>query len=266
MNQPFHKQVVCLTGAAGGIASAIARQLAQAGAHLALLDIDRERLSQLATEIRAQHHPGLISEVVCDLSREQGVKEGMAQVLAPFDGHIDILINNVGVLVSKRFLDLSSEAWQHSLTINFLSHVWAAQAVLPTMVRQHRGRILFMGSDQASQPDKNLSAYAAAKAALHNLTKTLARELAPEGIFVAALAPGMTRTRLVVETLMEAYAEELGTDPAQAIPREIERRGIPLGRLGEPEEVASAALFLLSNAFATGSILDLSGGNRRGIA
>lgn len=153
--------------------------------------------------------------------------------------------------------------WQASFAINFFSHVWAIQFVLPAMKRQGQGRILLVGSDQGRQPDAGLSAYASAKAAIHALARTLARELAP-AILVNALAPGMVQTPLVQE-LMNGYAREFGTDAVEAERREIARRGIPLARLGEPEEVAAAALFLLQCEFAAGSILDLSGGNVRGL-
>lgn len=256
-------QIACVTGAAGGIASAIVRQLAQAGAHLALLDVDQDRLRALVTSLREQGTQ--VSMAVTDLNAEDGVKRGISQALTPFDGQVDMLVASVGSLVSGRFLDLSTEDWQRSLLINLLSHIWATQAVLPMMKQQRRGRILYIGSDQGSQPDIGLSAYAAPKAALHNLAIVLARELAPDGIMVSALAPGMTRTALV-ERLMDGYAEEFGTDRAEAERREIARRGIPLGRLGEPDEIAQLALVALQNDFLTGSIINISGGNRRSIA
>jgi 3-oxoacyl-[acyl-carrier protein] reductase len=253
-------KIVCVTGAAGGIASAIVTQLAREGSQLALLDRDETRLSQLAEGVRSKFVVP-VSCAVSDLATEGGVKSGLAEALAPFDGCIDILIANVGKLVAGRFEELPNQAWQASFALNFFSHVWAIQCVLPAMKRQGRGRILLVGSDQGRQPDVGLTAYASAKAAIHALTKALARELAPT-ILVNAVAPGMTRTALV-EELMQGYAREFGTERAEAERREMARRGIPLGRLGEPEEVAQAALFFLQNDFTTGSILDISGGNVR---
>lgn len=255
-------KVAIVTGAAGGIAHAIVLQLASAGVHLALLDSDEQRLSQLARCVREQFDVQ-ISFFCSDLSSEWGVKFGVSSVLKPFNGRIDVLVANVGQLIQGPFATLSSDQWHQSFAINFFSHVWIVQSILPVLQQQNQGRILFIGSDQARQPESGLSAYASAKAALHSLTKTLARELAP-GILVSGLAPGMTRTPLV-ETLLRGYAQEFGTDTTEAERREIARRDIPLGRLGEPEEVAQAALFLLQNDFTTGTILDVSGGNVRGL-
>lgn len=256
-------KVVCVTGAAGGIASSIIEQLAREGAHLALLDNDEAKLTQLAERVRGQFAVP-VSWVVSDLATERGVRCGIEKVLEPFDGCIDGLVANVGAPAWGRFETLSSEQWQQSFNVNFFSHVWAVQVVLPLMQRQG-GHILFIGSDQASQPDEGLAAYAAAKAGIHNLTKTLARELAPK-ILVNCVAPGITRTRLV-EELMEYYAQrKYKTSVAEAERREIvEERKIPLGRLGEPDEVAGAALLLLTNDLTTGCILDCSGGNVRGL-
>jgi NAD(P)-dependent dehydrogenase (short-subunit alcohol dehydrogenase family) len=126
------------------------------------------------------------------------------------------------------------------------------------------GCIVFTGSDQALQPDAGLGPYAQAKAATHCFAKMLARELAADGIRVNVVAPGMTRTPLV-EVLMEQRAREFGTDTRSAEQRELSTRGVPLARLGEPEEVAQAVLYLATASFCTGTILNLSGGNVRAV-
>jgi len=209
-------KVICITGAAGGIGSAIARAFAEVGANLALLDINEKGLAHLAEELRARRTPSVaVSTAVADLSTERGVKSGIEEALSPFSSRIDILAANVGFLIARRFEELTAEQWERGFALNFFTHIYACQAVIPLMKQRGGGSIIFTGSDQGLQPDAGLGPYAQAKAALHSLVKMLARELPSDGILVSAVAPGMTRTPLV-ETLMEGYAREFGTDTRTA--------------------------------------------------
>jgi NAD(P)-dependent dehydrogenase (short-subunit alcohol dehydrogenase family) len=257
--------VVVITGAAGGIGSAIARTFADAGADLALIDINRLELSRLAEELRMRRTPPItVSTAVADLSTEQGVKEGVRETLSPLDNRVDILVANVGFLIAGRFEELTTEQWKQGFDLNFFTHVYTCQAIVPLMKQHGGGSIIFTGSDQGLQPDAGLGPYAQAKAAVHSLAKLLSRELAASGIYVSAVAPGMTRTPLV-EALMRGYANEFGTDPQTAEKIELQRRGVPLARLGEPEEVAEAVLYLATAPFCNGTILNISGGNVRAV-
>ena len=124
-------KVVCITGAAGGIGSAIARAFAEAGANLALLDINEEGLSHLAEELRGRRTPSVtVSTAVADLSTERGVKSGIEEVLSPFGSRIDVLVANVGFLIAGRFEQLTAEQWQRGFALNFFTHVFACQAVI----------------------------------------------------------------------------------------------------------------------------------------
>src|SRR5215469_2199540 len=124
-------KVVCITGAAGGIGSAIARAFAEAGTNLALLDLNEEGLSRLANELHGQRTPPInVRTAVADLSTEQGVKSGIAVVLSAFGNRIDILVANVGFLIAQRFEELTAEQWQRGFALNFFSHVYAYQAVV----------------------------------------------------------------------------------------------------------------------------------------
>jgi NAD(P)-dependent dehydrogenase (short-subunit alcohol dehydrogenase family) len=258
-------KVVCITGAAGGIGSALARAFADKGANLALLDINSEALSALSKELPGRRTPPVtVRTAVTDLCKEQDIREGIQQVLSPYDGVIDVLVANVGVVMKGLFEEITAEQWRQAFDINFFTHVYAIQSVLPLMKQRKGGCIILTGSDQGLQPDAGLSPYAAAKAGLHSLTKTLAIELAPYNIRVNAVAPGMTRTPLV-EVLMEEYAKEYGTDSSTAEKLELQRRGVPLARLGEPEEVAEAVLYLVMATFCTATILNISGGNVRSV-
>ena len=240
----------------------MAKAFAEAGAHLALLDSDARGLEELTQQLRSAWT--WVQTGVADLSTCQGVQEGIQAVLAPYNNQIDVLVANVGVLIAGAFADMTDTQIEDALKMNFLTHVWASREVLPLMQGRAGANIVFVGSDQGSQPDVKLFPYAPAKAAVHNLTKLLAREYGPD-IRVNCVAPGMSRTALV-EDLMERLArDDFHTDRATAEELELRRRGVPLGRLGKPEEVAEAVVFLARNQFCTGTVLDISGGNVRGL-
>jgi NAD(P)-dependent dehydrogenase (short-subunit alcohol dehydrogenase family) len=262
MRVELRDKVVCITGAAGGIGRAIAEAFAREGAHLALLDLNAAGLEELATALCTRGT--VVHTAVADLRTEEGVREGMIAVLAAYEGVIDILVPNVGVLISGPFEEVSSERWQEAFAINFFTHVYACRVAVPLMKRRGGGCIVFTGSDQGLQPDAGLGPYAQTKAATHCFAKMLARELASNDIRVNVVAPGMTRTSLV-EVLMEQRAREFGTDLRSAEYMELAQRGVPLARLGETEEIAEAVLYLATASFCTGTILNISGGNVRGV-
>jgi 3-oxoacyl-[acyl-carrier protein] reductase len=262
MSTDLRDKVVCITGAAGGIGRAIAKGFAWEGADLALLDRNETGLEELAAALCMTGVA--IHTTVADLSTEEGVREGMLTALAPYQGAIDILVPNVGALMAGPFREQSCGQWQQAFAINFFTHVYACRVAVPLMQQRGGGCIVFTGSDQALQPDAGLGPYAQAKAATHSFAKMLARELASDGIRVNVVAPGMTRTPLV-EVLMEQRAGEFGTDTRTAEQRELAQRGVPLARLGEPEEVAEAVLYLATASFCTGTILNISGGNVRAV-
>lgn len=254
-------KIVLITGAAGGFGQALAWAFLEEGAYLALLDSNACALERLAATLRAQG--AQVQATVADLSTVRGVQEGINTVLAPFQGQADVFVGNVGVLVAGAFEQITEEQIASAFTMNFLTHVWACREIIPRMVGRVGANIVLMGSDQGHQPDAGLFPYASAKAALHSFAKVLAREYGPD-LRVNIVAPGMSRTRMV-ETLIEQLAEEFQTDPMTAERLELERRGIPLKRLGTPEEIAEAVVFLASNPFCSGSTLDISGGNGRGL-
>src|SRR5258708_27668342 len=174
-------KVVCITGAAGGIGSAIARAFAGAGANLALLDINEQGLARLAHELRGMRMPPVIvSTAEADLSTEQGVKSGIAEALSAFGSRIDILVANVGFLIAQRFEELTAEQWQRGFALNFFTHVYACQATIPLMKRHGGGSIIFTGATQGRQPAHGLWPYAQAKSAVHSLDNMLSRKSPPD--------------------------------------------------------------------------------------
>jgi NAD(P)-dependent dehydrogenase (short-subunit alcohol dehydrogenase family) len=260
--ETLREKGVLITGAAGGFGQAMARAFTEAGARVALLDRDESGLHALAESLHASG--GRVQTAVADLSTAQGVEDGIRTVLEHSHHQLDILVANVGVLVAGRFVEMTEAQIAFGLTMNFLTHVWACRTVLPLMAGRAGANIILVGSDQGCQPDVGMFPYAQAKAALHSLTKELAREYGP-AIRINAVAPGMSRTPLVEGLIAKLAREEFHTTLEAAEQCELQRRGVPLSRLGEPEEVADAVVFLAHNSFCTGTILDISGGNVRGV-
>jgi NAD(P)-dependent dehydrogenase (short-subunit alcohol dehydrogenase family) len=250
MSTDLRNKVVCITGAAGGIGRAIAKAFAWEGANLALLDRDKTGLEELAAALRTTGVT--VQTTVVDLRTAHGVRAGLQAALAPLGGVLDILVPNAGALIAGPFETLESGQLQEAFAINFFTHVYACRVAVPLMQQRGGGCIVFTGSDQALQPDAGLGPYAQAKAATHCFAKMLARELASDGIRMNVVAPAITRTPLV-EILMEQRVWELGTDTRSAERRELSTRGVPLGKPGEPEEVAQAMLYLATASFCTGT-------------
>ena len=234
-----HKTAL-ITGAGRGIGRAIAECFVREGARVAVADIDSSTASATAAAIG----PDALG-LAMDVSSKAAVLAGTAQVLDEF-GQLDILVNNAGYLVYTTFESCSEENWDRIVDVNMKGPFLCAQAVIPHMKTRRQGVIINMTSLAAKTG--GLAAgppYAAAKAGVHTLTIGLARALAPDQIRVNAIAPG------VIDTAMTAAPEH---DQLKA--------SIPLGRSGQPEDVANCALFLASDdaRHITGETIDVNGG------
>lgn len=264
MNSGLEDRVVAITGAASGIGRSTAEAFAAEGARLALVDLDEARLRELGESLDG----GRVATAVADLSTAAGVARGLDEALAPFDGRVDVLVNNVGSGAVRTFDDLSDEDWQATLELNFFSYVRAIRVVLPRMREQGSGVIVNNASDLARQPEPNPIDYAVSKTAVLSLTKALARAEGP-AIRVNAVAPGPVWTPFW--TKPGGFAETMGRHydmpPEQAVEHEMRLRQIPLGRLGRPEEVAEAIVFLASDraSFITSTVLGVDGGTIRNV-
>ena len=242
----FQEQVAVITGAARGIGRAIALAFAGEGAKVALVDINSELLERLREEIVRQGGEAL--SVPCDISKSSDVKEMANQVLNTF-GRIDVLVNNAGIIRRGTIETVTEEDWDRVIAINLKGTFNCCKAVVEPMKRQGGGKIVNVSSISGKTGDiTSAPGYGSSKAGGDALMKTLARQLAPYGIRVNAVAPH------AIETEMSAqWSEERRREIIAAI---------PLGRLGRPEDVAQAVLFLASDAasFITGEILDVNGG------
>lgn len=241
----LQNRVALITGASRGIGLAMARVFAAAGAQLALVALHPTRLEQAAQALRVEGYAVL--DCACDIADDAQVTAAVQRVVAHF-GRVDILINNAGILQVGRITDVTSADWERMIAVNLNGAFYFCRAVAPLMIKQQRGRIINISSISAQTGGVSGSVqYSASKGALLSFTKTLARDLAPHHITVNAIAPGQ------IETDMSALSDE-------ARQRIIEM--IPLRRLGTPDDIAYAALFLASDAasYITGATIDVNGG------
>jgi 2-hydroxycyclohexanecarboxyl-CoA dehydrogenase len=238
-------KVVLVTGAARGIGAGIARAAAAAGAAVALGDVAEASVREAAGALGGRALP-----LVMDVSDPRSVRAAVAEAEARL-GPIDVLVNNAGVDVIGPFLDSTEETWERLWAVNLKGTLLATRAVLHGMVARERGRIVNIGSDAGRVGSSGEAVYSATKGGVIAFTKTLAREVARHGITVNCVCPGPTDTALLEQ--VRAYDEKLHAALARAI---------PLRRLGRPEDVAPAVVFLASDAAAyiTGQTLSVSGG------
>jgi NAD(P)-dependent dehydrogenase (short-subunit alcohol dehydrogenase family) len=239
-------QVALVTGAARGIGRAVARALGEAGADLALADIEAEALRQTAKELAASGRR--VHAIEADVRDAVAVGRMVDGAVAAL-GRLDVLVNNAGGTFESPFLQVNERGFRTLLDLNLGSVWFATQAAAAWWIAEGvRGRVINVSSTEGLKACPGYAAYAAAKAGVLNLTKTLAVELGPYGIRVNAIAPDYTH--------LEAITGVEAPDEAAIGAR------IPLGRYGEPADQAGAALFFASelSAWITGQTLVVDGG------
>jgi len=238
-------KVALVTGAAQGIGKAIALLLARHGADLVVWDINLEKAEETAKEIEVLGRRAIAMKVdVASLDHVERMVEAILEKL----GQIDILVNNAGITRDKLILRMTEEDWDAVLNINLKGTFNCTKTVVRHMSKQRSGKIVSIASVVGEMGNAGQANYAASKAGVIGFTKTIAREFAGRGINVNAIAPGYIETPMT-DVLPEKVKEEL-------------RRLIPMERLGKPEDVAEAVLFLVSEAssYITGQVLNVNGG------
>lgn len=244
-------KTVIVTGGAGGIGGATCRRFAAEGAKVAVFDMNLEAAEQVAADIRAAG--GQAAAFKCDITDRAAVDAALAATEAQL-GTVDVLVNNAGWDVFKPFVKTVPAEWSKLIDINLTGALHMLHAVLPGMSERKSGRIVNIASDAARGGSSGEAVYSACKGGLVALSKTLAREHARHNITVNVVCPGPTDTALL------AGVAEGARDPAKLI--EAFRSAIPLGRLGQPDDLASAIVFFGSDdaSFITGQVISVSGG------
>jgi len=241
----FSGKVVLVTGASRGIGRAIALVFARAGAKVALASRSADKLEEVAGEVCAVGGEALVVSV--DVAVEAEVNQAIETVVAGW-GRVDVLVNNAGLIDFGPLHEIEPAAWDKVIGANLTGAYLCSRAVAPIMEKQKCGRIVNVTSVSAQTGGVSGGVhYTASKGGLAAMTKTLARDLAAHNITVNAISPG-----------------QIDADPELLTPEQREKvtAMIPLGRLGEPEEIAYAALFLASSMadYITGTTLDVNGG------
>jgi len=246
MEQNLVGRVAIVTGAAEGIGFAAARRLAEAGARVAIVDVDADAARRAAERIGQDGRAAVA--VAADVSDERAVQE-MADRVRDELGDADILVNNVGIVgATDDVQDFDIGAWDRVMAVNLRSVFLCCRFTLPAMRAKGRGRIVNVASIAGKEGNPRMCAYSASKAGVIGFTKSLAKEVAKENILVNAVAPAVIATRLSDDLSPSVLAYML------------ER--IPMGRIGQPEEVAALIHWLCGDdcSFTTGQCLDISGG------
>lgn len=254
------QKVVAITGAASGIGRATALGFGRQGARVALCDLNGAALAEVATAV--QQAGGETRTVTCDVADQAQASQALDGIIHAW-GHLDVLVTAAGISKSGATsrgpaLDVSDADWDRILDVNLLGTVYCAQAAARQMMAQRQGRIVTIASIAGAIPRLHAAAYGVSKAGVRMFTKCLALELAPYGVTVNAIAPGPTETPMLgIDTNDDPHQQERYI---AGLP-EIFRLGVPLGKLGRPEDVASAILYLASDEahHVTGHIFNVDG-------
>lgn len=249
-------RVVLVTGAGSGIGLATAQLFADEGARVVAADLDPSAAGELS---------GPVTTVALDLASPQGPVEAVARTVEEH-GAIDVLVNNVGIFPFREsFLDVTDEDWAEVMNINFHAMLRASRAAIPHMVGQGRGAIVSVASDVGRAPDRFFVDYSVSKASVLMLSKALSIEFGPQGVRSNCVSPGPTRTPAWDKPggFADSLAEEYGLDKDAAIDHFAkEVRKLPLGKLGDPIDVARVIAFLASDVskHVTGADYTVDGG------
>ncbi len=244
-----------VTGGASGIGRATALELAHAGASVLVMDLDEQGGEEIVSDISREGRESRL--VVADVSRDADCRSAVATCLSEF-GRLDILCNSAGVICRSTVVELTEEDWDRTMAINVKSIFLMSKYAVPVMIGQGGGVIVNIGSGWGLAGGRRAAAYCASKGAVIQLTKAMALDHGDRNIRVNCVCPGDTDT-----PMLRAEAQQVGEPLDRFLSHAAAR---PLGRIGRPEDVAAAVLYLASDAaaFVTGTTLVVDGGGLAG--
>ena len=247
------EKAALVTGGSNGIGLGIAKGFIENGAEVAICARNSERLAQAAEQLREQTGVTPFS-VVCDVSKKDDVDRCVGLVAEKF-GRIDVLVNNAGVQIFEPFLEMKEETWDYHFNVNIRGAFLVAQKVARMMAARGQGKIINISSDSGCYPiPDNASAYCASKAALISLTRNMAKELGPSGVYCNCICPGAIKDTAMMDYFLNythGAGEKMCTEAAA------------LRRMGTPKDIAGVAVFLASSMsdFITGEKILVTGGD-----
>ncbi|MED1470994.1 SDR family oxidoreductase [Bacillus salipaludis] len=250
-------KVAVIMGGTSGVGLKTAEMFLQEGAKVAVCGRNAERKEKAYDYLLKFGSAESIYSATCDVTNKEDVNH-FIEGTATFFGGIDILVNAAGQSVMGHFFDVTDEQWEQQIQLKYFAIIYAVKAVHPYLVKQGGGRIININATLAKEPERHMVATAATRAGLLNLSKTLSQELASDNILVNSVSLGLIRTdqweRRRMKNAPDMKAEDYYADLAK-------KRNIPLGRVGEAEEVASVILFLASNkaSYVAGSTIETAG-------
>lgn len=260
MDLKIDGRTAVITGGAGSIGQATARTLLDEGARVLLTDLDEDELAQCADALGGEGDR--VQAVAADLSDPDGAET----LRAATEWDIDMLVHTAGVTGAKGdpLRDISEDDWAHAWQTDFMSCVRMARAFVPPMLERGWGRVVFVTSENATQPYPDEVVYNTAKAAMLSFAKSMGQLYGPEGVLVNTVAPAFIKTNMTDE-MMEERAEEMGVSVEEAVETFLdeERPHLTLGRRGRPEEVAAVIALLCSEraSFVVGANYRVDGGS-----
>lgn len=242
----FEGRVVIITGAARGVGKETALKFSRHGARVVIVDILEKELNEVQETIKEMGNKVL--SIKADVSDEKQVRDVVKRTVETF-GKIDVLVNNAGIAGrAAPIVDFEEEDWDNIFRVNLKSVFFFCKNVVPVMLKNRKGSIINVGSIAGKEGNENLGAYSASKAGVNCLSRVLAKELAMFGIRVNCIAPALINTDMI-KGAHQGLIDKLLTK-------------IPIGRVGEPEEVAEVILFLASDrsSFIDGQCINVTGG------
>ena len=255
MDLGLQDRAAIVTGASRGIGRHVALGLVAEGCRVLLCARDRDALAAVIAEL-----DGAGVAMPIDITDPAAADAIVAECQRAF-GRLDIVVNNAGTAVPKPLAELTGADWQAGLDLNFLAAARLSVAAVPVLRAAGWGRLVHVASISGREPDPMFAPYSAAKAALLNLSTSLSRAFAADGVLSSCVIPGVTVTELV-EANAAATAERTGSSAEDVMARLLAKQGVAAGRFGTPEEVAAAVVFLASEqaGWITGATLEVDGG------